>query len=47
MKYLEENVAALNVKLTAEDLRRIDDILPVGITAGERYSEQAMKAVHR
>jgi aryl-alcohol dehydrogenase-like predicted oxidoreductase len=47
VKYLEENVAALNVTLTPEDVRRIDEVLPAGITAGERYSEQAMKAVHR
>jgi len=46
-KYLEENVGALEVQLTAEDLRRIDEIAPKGIAAGERYAEAAMKAVNR
>jgi aryl-alcohol dehydrogenase-like predicted oxidoreductase len=46
-KYLEENVGALDVRLTAEDLRRIDEIAPKGIAAGDRYPEAAMKAVNR
>lgn len=46
-KYLEENVAALEVKLTPEDLRRIDEIAPKGVAAGTRYPEAAMKAVNR
>jgi aryl-alcohol dehydrogenase-like predicted oxidoreductase len=46
-KYLEENVGALEVRLTAEDLRRIDEIAPKGIAAGDRYPEAAMKAVNR
>ena len=46
-KYLEENVAALDVRLTPEDLRRIDEIAPKGVAAGERYAEAAMKAVNR
>ena len=45
-KYLEENVAALEVKLSAEDLRRIDEAAPRGVAAGQRYSEQAMKIVN-
>jgi aryl-alcohol dehydrogenase-like predicted oxidoreductase len=45
--YLEENVGALEVRLTAEDLRRIDEIAPKGIAAGDRYPEAAMKAVNR
>lgn len=46
-KYLEENVAALDVKLTPDDLRHIDEIAPKGIAAGPRYPEAAMKAVNR
>ena len=46
-KYLEENVGALEVQLTREDLRRIDEIAPKGIAAGDRYPEAAMKAVNR
>lgn len=45
-KYLEENAGALGVTLTPEDLRRIDEIAPKGVAAGERYPEAAMKAVN-
>ena len=43
--YLDENLAALGVKLSAADLARIDEIAPHGITAGARYPEVAMKRV--
>lgn len=46
-KYLEENVGALNVKLTAEDLRRIDEVAPKGVAAGARYPETMMSMVNR
>jgi aryl-alcohol dehydrogenase-like predicted oxidoreductase len=46
-RYLEENVGALNVTLTAEELRGIDEIVPRGVAAGARYSEAAMRAVNR
>ena len=46
-QYLEENVAALNVKLSAEDLRRIEEVAPRGSEAGQRYAEGAMKLVDR
>jgi aryl-alcohol dehydrogenase-like predicted oxidoreductase len=39
--YLEENVAAAEVELSAEDLARIDDAAPVGVTAGDRYASMA------
>jgi aryl-alcohol dehydrogenase-like predicted oxidoreductase len=45
-KYLEENVAALEVQLSAEDLRRIDEIFPAGAAAGLRYPEQMMERVN-
>ena len=44
---LEENVGALDVVLTSEDLSRIDAAFPAGAAKGERYSEQAMKALNR
>lgn len=47
IKYLEENVAALKIKLSAEELKRINDAIPLGITKGQRYAEHAMKAVNR
>jgi aryl-alcohol dehydrogenase-like predicted oxidoreductase len=46
-KYLEENIAAIDVKLTAEDLRRIDEAFPSGVAAGLRYPENMMAAVNR
>jgi aryl-alcohol dehydrogenase-like predicted oxidoreductase len=36
--YLEENVAACDVQLTAEDMKRLDDLAPQGIAAGGRYA---------
>ena len=46
-KYLEENVAALEVGITPEDLRRIDEVAPKGAAAGTRYPEAGMAAVNR
>jgi aryl-alcohol dehydrogenase-like predicted oxidoreductase len=46
-KYLEENVAALNVKLTEKDLRQIDEVFPPDSAAGERYPEHVMKLVEK
>jgi aryl-alcohol dehydrogenase-like predicted oxidoreductase len=45
-KYLEEKVGALNVQLTPEDLRRIDEAFPHGAATGLRYPEHMMKAVN-
>jgi aryl-alcohol dehydrogenase-like predicted oxidoreductase len=47
VKYLEENVGALDVKLTKEDLRRIDEIAPQGVAAGNRYPDAGMATVNR
>ncbi|HET9308281.1 MAG TPA: aldo/keto reductase [Candidatus Sulfotelmatobacter sp.] len=46
-KYLEENVAALDVRLTAEDLRRIDEVFPPDAAAGQRYPEHMMTSINR
>lgn len=40
--YLDENVGALEVELTDEDLRRIDEAAPKGQTSGDRYPELMM-----
>ncbi len=45
VRYLEENVAATDVRLAEEDLRRLDEVAPVGATAGDRYPD--MSTVHR
>jgi aryl-alcohol dehydrogenase-like predicted oxidoreductase len=46
-KYIEENVGALEVKLTSEDLRRLDEAFPSDAVAGPRYPENMMAAVNR
>ena len=46
-KYLEENVAAIEVKLTKEDLRRIDEVFPPDAASGQRYPEHVMALVDR
>ena len=45
--YLEENVGAAEVRLTPEDLRRIDEIAPQGVAAGARYPDGGMATVNR
>jgi aryl-alcohol dehydrogenase-like predicted oxidoreductase len=46
-KYLEENLGAVRVELTPDDLARIDEMAPQGVAAGARYPESAMKAIGR
>ncbi|MEY2532556.1 MAG: hypothetical protein QOF29_466, partial [bacterium] len=41
VKYLEENVGALDVELTDEDLRRLDEAAPAGAAAGARYADMS------
>jgi aryl-alcohol dehydrogenase-like predicted oxidoreductase len=42
-KYLQENIGALDVDLTGEDLARIDEVAPKDSFAGSRYPEAMMK----
>lgn len=46
-EYLEENLGALDLKLSADDLRRIEEAFPHGAASGQRYPEAAMAAVNR
>lgn len=46
-QHLEENLAALELTLTAEELTRIDEAAPKGVAAGNRYPEGGMKVVNR
>jgi aryl-alcohol dehydrogenase-like predicted oxidoreductase len=39
--YLEENAAATEVELTPEELARIDEVFPRGVTAGDRYADMS------
>jgi len=44
--YLEQNLGALQVKLTPADLSRLDRAAPPGATAGARYPQEAMQRVN-
>ncbi|MEY2525473.1 MAG: hypothetical protein QOE73_244 [Verrucomicrobiota bacterium] len=46
-KYLQENVGSLDVDLTREDLRRIDEVAPKDAFAGSRYPEAMMKLLNK
>lgn len=46
-RYLDENVAALDVTLTADELARIDDVVPPGVAAGTRYAAPQMQLLGR
>jgi aryl-alcohol dehydrogenase-like predicted oxidoreductase len=45
-QYLEQNVTALDIKISDEDIRRLDEIFPTGAAAGERYPEHMMSMVN-
>jgi aryl-alcohol dehydrogenase-like predicted oxidoreductase len=44
--YLDENLAALDISLSTEDINRIEEILPPGAAKGERYHESGMRWVN-
>jgi aryl-alcohol dehydrogenase-like predicted oxidoreductase len=46
-RYLDDNIGALDLKLSGQDLARLDEILPPGAAAGDRYHAQGMAAVNR
>jgi hypothetical protein len=45
--YLEENAAAPNVTLTADLVKRINTLVPVGFPLGTQYPTEMMGALHR
>lgn len=45
LHYLEENLAALELALSTDDLRRLDEVAPMGVTSGDRYGD--MTGVNR
>ncbi len=46
-RYLEENAAAVDIRLTPHDISEIEDAVPAGAVAGERYAEPNMRAIDR
>ena len=47
IRYLEDNMGALNVSLNADELAQIDKLFPPGVAEGERYAEPMMALVNR
>jgi aryl-alcohol dehydrogenase-like predicted oxidoreductase len=47
VKYLDQNIGALDVELSEDELKRLDAILPPGAAAGERYHARGMETVNR
>jgi aryl-alcohol dehydrogenase-like predicted oxidoreductase len=47
LKYLEENMGAANVKFSEEEMRKIDQLFPLGAAEGLRYPEAMMGMVGR
>jgi aryl-alcohol dehydrogenase-like predicted oxidoreductase len=47
VKYLEEDIRAVDIKLSEDDIKRLDEAAPVGFTKGLRYPERSMSAVNR
>jgi aryl-alcohol dehydrogenase-like predicted oxidoreductase len=47
VKYLEENAGAVDVELTDEDLRELEEAFPLGVAAGMRYAEGGMRTLQR
>jgi aryl-alcohol dehydrogenase-like predicted oxidoreductase len=45
--YLDDNLGAVNVRLTSAEMAQIDAILPAGAASGERYNAQAMQMIDR
>ncbi|WP_159473453.1 aldo/keto reductase [Dyadobacter sp. 3J3] len=45
-KYLEENAGAIDVNLSAEDLKKVDELIARYPHTGERYNEGSMKLVN-
>jgi aryl-alcohol dehydrogenase-like predicted oxidoreductase len=46
-RYLEENIVAADLKLTSDDIKRLDEAVPPGAAAGNRYPEATMANVNR
>ena len=45
IRNLDENLGALKVKLSDEELDKIDAVFPAGVFAGARYPERMMRLV--
>lgn len=46
LKYLKENAAAVQIQLTAEELKELEDAVPESEVVGERYPEAMMQGTY-
>jgi aryl-alcohol dehydrogenase-like predicted oxidoreductase len=47
VRYLDENLDAIDVRFSRDELRRLEEVFPIGAAAGERYNAQAMQAINK
>jgi aryl-alcohol dehydrogenase-like predicted oxidoreductase len=47
VKYVEENIAAANVVLSAEEIEQLESIVPLGASTGDRYDSANMAAINQ
>jgi aryl-alcohol dehydrogenase-like predicted oxidoreductase len=47
IKYLEDNLGAVNIDLSEDDLKKLDEIAPKGFAKGMRYPENSMKTIDK
>lgn len=45
VKYVEENIAGASIQLTSEELEKLDNIVPLGTSTGDRYDAVNMKTI--
>ncbi len=45
-QYLEENLGAAAIRLSAADVARIEEVAPPDVASGPRYNEQAMRSIN-
>jgi len=45
-KYLDENAAAVDLELTSEDIRQLNEVFPTGAASGLRYPEHMMNLIN-
>ena len=46
-RHLTENIGALQIQLSADEIRSLEEIFPLGAAAGARYNAQALQTVNR
>ena len=47
IKYLEENLAAANIRLNAEEIEQLEAIVPLGVLTGDRYDAASRAGIDR